>query len=115
MIASQRFSKAGNPGTLADQGQNGSDGRRQDAGETPHLLCYDDQQRPHLFDHIGDRMGFQANDDVILLAELGEVVGAGNMHDAFFADISSFNPFARMAARCAPRATRLTSAPACAS
>jgi hypothetical protein len=46
--------------------------------------CPWSEQRLYLFDHTGDRMGLQANDDIILLAEFCWIVGAGDMHDVFF-------------------------------
>ena len=47
--------------------------RGDDAGVRP-------EQRLHLLDHAGDGMRLQADDDEILRAELGRIVGAARMH-----------------------------------
>ena len=42
------------------------------------------KQRPHGIDNAGNGVGFQANDDKILRAEFGGIVGAAQMHHALF-------------------------------
>src|SRR6516225_3145191 len=43
------------------------------------------EQRPHGVDDVGNGVGFQANDDKILRAEFGGIVGAAQTYHALFA------------------------------